>query len=75
MSDGKLNEMSKRKTSNHLNRLYLLFHESEHVFGFPFLGVPKGKLAISVNHKGMNTVSVDILVRTIHESLGHLLTR
>lgn len=41
-------------------RFYLLLHKSEQVFGFPFAGVPKGKLAISAKSKGMNTVSVNI---------------
>ena len=75
-----LNKMSKGKLSSilfrsYFNRFYLLFHESEHIFSFPFLGVLKGKLAIPVNRKGMNTVSVHILVRTIKQSFRHLLTR
>ena len=61
--------------SRYWNRFYLLFHESQHVFGFPFLGVLKGKLAISANRKGMNTVSVDILVGTMKKSFRHIPTR
>ena len=47
--------MSKKVILNsfgsYLNRSYLLFHESQHVFSFPFLGVLKGKLAISETEK------------------------
>ena len=38
-------------------KIILLLHKSEHILRFPFLGVLKGKFAISVSIKGINTVS------------------
>ena len=46
--------------TSHFNtafKIFLLLHKSEHILRFPFLGVLKGKFAISVSIKGINTVS------------------